>query len=427
MHDTSDSDNAPIEFGVHDKWGEQPVAIRGQDRGLHCLVLGMTGVGKSTLLENACLQAIWRGESVCLIDPHGDLAEAVLDRVPARRSHDVVYFNPADATHAAAFNWLAEGDQSRRHLVVSGIVTAMQSVWADSWGPRLSYVLNACLLSLASVQNTTLLGVNRLLQDEAYRRHVVSRLDDPFLLGFWSEFESLDRRFRAEVTSPVINKLSAIALSPVLRPVMGQVAGKFDFRHVIDTGRIFVANLAKGLVGEDKSALLGSLLVAAIYHAAQSRADVPRQERRPFTLVIDEAHSFHSGRLPQIVSESRKLGLRLMLANQTTSQFDEATLASLLGNVGTLVSFRVGVEDARLLAPHFGGDLAPGQFADLPNHCAFVRAMHGGVRREPVLCRTHPPLDLPGGRLATVVELSRKRHATPRHVVEDKLARWMRS
>jgi energy-coupling factor transporter ATP-binding protein EcfA2 len=427
QYDLHSDDDGGVRLGTREHWGgESPVTIADADRRQHVYVVGQSGTGKSTALLNVMTQLVRRGQSVFLIDPHGDLSLQLLDRIPSHRADDLVWFDPADRDHAPAYNWLACPDPSRRHLVVSGIVAAMKGVWGDSFGPRMEHILNAALLALSECENASLLGVTRLLVDERYRDWVLGQTTDVFVQQFWrGEFASWDRRFQNEATAPVLNKVGAVLLSPPLRAVFGQVNSKIDFRHLMDTGRVFIARLSKGLLGEDKSSLAGSMLVSAINAAAQSRADVPEGERRPFSVVIDEFQCFSSREMPALLSEIRKTGGSLILAHQHLGQLPPAIAAAVFGNVGTMVALRVGEQDAQTLARHYGGDLAPGQLVDLPNHCAVVKQLVAGEQRDPVRCRLHAPTPGDPRRQDKLLTLSRARHATPRAVVEDKLARWM--
>jgi type IV secretory pathway TraG/TraD family ATPase VirD4 len=287
--------------------GEQPVGLRRQDRRQHLYVVGKTGTGKTTLLRNLILQDIEAGEGVGLIDPHGDLAEELLDFIPKWRTDHVLYFDPADGQWPVGFNLLKSVEPHRRHLVASAVVGSFKSIWRDSWGPRLSYLLYASVAALLECQNTSLLGVQRMLADSRYRDWVVRQVRDPAVRSFWEkEFAGYDRRFLSEVISPVQNKVGQLLMSPPVRLAIGQVRSRLDPRFLMDNRRILIANLSKGRLGEDKSALLGALLVSQFQAAAMARAEVPEEGRRDFYLYIDEFHNFTTDSFASILSEARK-------------------------------------------------------------------------------------------------------------------------
>lgn len=337
-------------LGVRSGWdGEQPFGLAPADRRRHLYTIGQTGVGKTSLLRHLILQDIEAGHGVAVIDPHGDLAGEILDYIPPRRTDDVVYFNPADLDHPVGFNLLAAVPAERRHLVASGVVSALKSIWRESWGPRLEYILYAAVAALLECQNVTLLGVQRMLVEETYRRWVVKQVKDPLVCSFWTEeFEDYDPRFRREAVAPIQNKVGQLLMAAPVRNILGQVRSRFDPRFMMDNRRILIANLSKGLLGEDKANLLGSLLVNAFQVAALSRADAPEENRLDFHLYIDEFHSFSTDTFATIVSEARKYRLCLTLSHQYISQLSKPVRDAVFGNVGTIVAFRVGETDARI-------------------------------------------------------------------------------
>jgi hypothetical protein len=254
---------------------------------------------------------------VGLLDPHGDLADELLDHIPARRADGLVYFNPADLEHPIGLNLLANIPPDSRHLVASGIVSAFKTIWRDSWGPRLDYILYNCLAALLHCQNTTLLGVAKMLIDPRYRRWVVRQVKDPLVRLFWiEEFEKYDVRFMREAIAPIRNKLGQFLMNAPIRNILGHVLRKVDLRFMMDTGRFFIANLAKGKLGEEKANLLGSVLTTQFQFAAMGRADVPESERRDFYLFIDEFHNFTTDAFANILAEARKYRLCLTLSHQ---------------------------------------------------------------------------------------------------------------
>lgn len=423
--------NQEVHIGDRSVWGgTQPFSLHVADRLQHTLILGQTGTGKTTLLKNLMIQDLRAGRGAALIDPHGDIAHDILDFIPRHRIRDVIYFNPADSEFPVALNLLAGSTDADRHLLTSGIVAAFKSVWRDSWGVRMQYILTATIAALAecfeSTANTTLLGIQRMLVDARYREWVMTHVTDPAVRTFWLfEFENFDKRFAVEAVAPIQNKIGALLLSPAIRHSLGQVRKAFDFRWIMDTQRIFVANLAKGRIGEETSNLLGALLVSQFEHAALSRADVPEHERRNFFLYVDEFHNFATDSFSSMLSESRKFGLGLALGTQYTARLREDIRDAVFGNCGTLFSFRVGADDARLLQSAFGNSHVADQFTALANYEILVKLLNDGQLREPFQARTAPPLGQPANLRQAIIERSRERYAMSRSVVESKIKRWM--
>jgi hypothetical protein len=405
---------------------ESPFGIYPTDARFHTLLLGKTGAGKSTLLRNTILQLIAHGYGVGLIDPHGDLAEELLDHIPPSRADDLVYFDPADLDFPIGLNPIAGAALDDHSLIVSGIVGAFQSLWPDSWGPRMEYILSNAVAALLHCPNTSLLGVNRLLTDPEYRRWVVNQIDDPFIREFWeNEYEGYDARFRREAIAPIQNKLGQFLLNPVIRNILGQVKGKVSIPFVMDNERIFIANLAKGKIGHDKANLLGSLLVTQFQLAAMRRAHLPEENRRDFFLFIDEFHNFTTEAFTSILAEARKYRLCLVLSHQYIYQLSPEVRKAVFGNVGTIITFRVGYEDAEALREEFARTYIAEQFLDLKRYEVFVRPHRDGEEQPPIRARTLPPIDYGVGRREKLVARSRERFATPRKRVQEKLKRWM--
>jgi hypothetical protein len=405
----------------HEWGGDTPFGIDVADRRQHIYVIGQTGAGKSTLLRNLILQDIEEGRGVGVIDPHGDLASDILENIPPRRTGDVVYFNPADADPLAINLFRATTDNW--HLVASGILSAFKKIWGDSWGPRLEYVLYATLAALLQCNNTSLLGVSRMLHDAKYRNWVVKQVRDPMVRSFWvNEFANYDRGFRQEVIGPIQNKVGQIFLAPALRNVLGQIRTKINFRFMMDEKRIFVANLSKGLIGETHSSLLGSLLVTAFELAALSRADCPVDERQDFFLYADEFHHYATDSFASVLSEARKYRLSLTVAHQYLGQLSKELADAVFGNVGTFLAFRVGESDALVLERQLGGNLTRAHFTALENYELCVRLLN----KEPFLATSLPPLETPRRRRAIVIRHSRRKYCTRRKVVEEKIERWLK-
>lgn len=366
--------------------------IRLDDRRRHVAVVGKTGMGKSTLLERLVASDVTAGRGVGLIDPHGDLAEKVIDLVPPRRTNDVVLFDAGDREFPVAFNPLSCPDPHQRPLVTSGVVSAFKKIYGDSWGPRLEHILRNTLFTLVSVPGTSLLSVLRLLSDPHYRKTIVSHVDDPVVRSFWQdEFAAWNDRYRNEAVAPIQNKIGQFLASPILRAITGQAKSTIDLRRAMDSGQVLIVNLSKGRIGEDASSLLGSLLVTSIQQAAMGRAEIAENDRRDFFLYVDEFQNFATESFATILSEARKYRLSLTIANQYLAQMDEATLHAVFGNVGSLISFQVGPSDAELLAGQLAGDVTEQDLIGLPRFTAYVRLLIEGTPSRPFSMETLPP------------------------------------
>jgi hypothetical protein len=414
-------------IGHREGWGENiPFGISAADQRHHLYLIGKTGSGKTTLLRNLIVQHIAAGHGVGLIDPHGDLAEELLDCIPPCRADDLVYFNPGDLAFPIGFNPLTNVPPDERHLVASGIVGAFKSIWRDSWGPRLEYILYNAVAALLDCPNTSLLGVNRLLTEPAYRRRVVRHIRDPFVRAFWTEeYESYDARFQREAIAPIQNKVGQFLLNPVVRNILGQVRSKVSIPFMMDRQRIFIANLSKGRIGADKAALLGALLTTQFQLGAMARVNQPEHERRDFFLFIDEFQNFSTDAFADILAEARKYRLCLALSHQYVDQVPVPLRQAVLGNVGTLVSFRVGNTDAEVLAREFGHTFSPSNFVDLARYEVLVKLMENGANLQPFRAQTLAPLHLRVGRREKLIARSREKYSASRSNVEAKIERWL--
>jgi type IV secretory pathway TraG/TraD family ATPase VirD4 len=414
--------------GTHERGGVRRDLVFGDaDRHHHVYAIGQTGTGKTTFLRNAILQDIEAGRGVAVIDPHGDLALDLLDMIPPWRTNDVIYFDPSDTEYPIGLNPIAKTDPRRHHLVVLNTVSTLRGLWSDVWGlGRMQYILTNTLASLMYYEHATLLSVNRMLADERFRTKVLARVRDPILQAFWrDEFARYDSRLKAEAVAPIQNKVGQFGTTRMTRNILGQARNAVDFRRVIDRGQIFIANLAKGTMGEDNSRLIGSFLVAQFQLAALGRADIGEEERVPFFLYIDEFQNFTSVEsISSILSEARKYRLSLTLAHQYTGQLGIDLRAAVFGNVGTVVCFRIGFEDARLIAEQLD-PLAPHSLTELDPHTAWVRQLEGGTMREPTFAALDPPYVPRQGRGPLVLRESRRKHAARRDVVEENLAKWL--
>jgi len=423
------NDHTPhITIGERHGWGDpRPFGIAAIDERHHLYIIGKTGSGKTTLLRNLILQHIAQGHGVGVIDPHGDLAEELLNHIPRSRADDLVYFNPGDLEFPIGLNPIGNVTEDGRHLAASGIVSAFKGIWRDSWGPRLEYILYNAVSALLECRNQTLLGVNRLLVDDEYRAKVIRQVKDPFIRAFWAEeYESYDERFKREAIAPIQNKLGQFLLNPVIRNILGLIKKKVDIPFVMDNGRLFIANLSKGWLGDDKANLLGSLLVTQFQLGAMARARLPENERRDFYLFIDEFQNFSTDAFASILAEARKYRLCMTLSHQYIDQLPLPIRQAVFGNVGTLVAFRIGYVDAEVMEKELGKSFTATALADLERYEAVVKLLVEGSNLEPFRATMLPPLGNRTGRKKKLIALSRERFAMPRRVIEDKLKRWMR-
>jgi Helicase HerA, central domain len=403
----------------------QRFGILPDDRFRHVLLLGKTGQGKSTLLRHLFASDLRAGRGCALIDPHGDLADAVLHDVPTQRTNDVILFDAGDAQHPVAFNILACDAKEQRPLVASGVVSAFKKLYADSWGPRLEHILRNALLALLETPGSSLISILRLLQDRTYRAGIADRLSDPAVRAFWQvEFANLPLKLQLEAIAPIQNKVGHFVSSPLLRNIVGQTRSTLDLRRVMDDGKVLIVNVGKGRVGDDASALLGSLLVTAIQLAAMARADTPADRRKDFFLYIDEFQNYATDSFATILSEARKYRLALTVANQYLDQLDDATLAAALGNVGTLAAFQVGAQDAEVIAEQLGGDVQAQDLLRLPRYHAYVRLLIQGTPSRPFSMQTlapHAARRTPD-RTPIIRRTSRQRYTRPAEAVEGEIA-----
>jgi hypothetical protein len=415
-----------ISIGAHHLGGS--VMLSAEERRRHLYVVGQTGTGKSTLLLNLLHQDLRAGAGVALLDPHGDLAEAVLAHVPRRRANDLVYLNPADHEHPVGFNPLARVPGPYRPVVADGIVAAFRHVWPDSWGPRLEYILTHAVRALLDVPGATLLMLPRLLIDDAYRSQLIDRhVRDPIVRAYWwNEYAAYSTNFRNEAIAPIQNKIGKALMTPSLRNMLAQPKSTITFRRLMDEGAIVVCNLAKGALGESTSHLLGALITTTIAQAALSRVDTPAADRRAFNLYADEFHSFATESFGLILSEARKYGLTLTLAHQYLEQLPESLRAAVLGNVGSIIACRVGATDAPLLADQIGlGN--PDALGDLQNFAAWGRLLRNGVPTSPILLELPDAPEARQPHVQSLIALSRRRFTRPRQEVEGRIERFLSS
>ena len=411
------------------------VGLALKDRRFHQYVVGRTGVGKSTLLENMIIQDIRAGRGLAVIDPHGDLIQSIIAHIPESRIRDVIYVNPADPDYAIGFNVFRAGQRMSHARVVSQIISIFKKHWGESWGPRLEHVLRNSLLTLVEHPESTLLWLPKLLSDEHFRNKQIKRLKDPIVKSFWQhEFASYSERFRAEVLAPLQNKVGAFSTNPFIRTIVGQSRSKFNVREVMDREKILLIRIPKGEIGEDATNLLGAFFLSAIELAALSRADIPEPDRKDFFLYIDEFQSFATESFASILSEARKYRLSLILAHQYLAQVDEKTRDAVFGNVGTMILFRVGVDDARILEREVHIDATDSYNArgfdanfliNLSPFEVVYKRMVGGKIELPQSAMSLAPARHPDKNFAAEIEaFTRKQYARRRVEVEAEIGRF---
>jgi hypothetical protein len=361
-----------------------PFGIKRRDRLAHLYVIGKTGTGKSTLLETLISDDLRKGYGCALLDPHGDLVKEIYRKALDLRRDDLLYFDAPNQHQPFGFNPLASVTLEKRPLAASGILQVFKHLWQESWGPRLEHILRNCLLALLDYPNATLADILPLLSEKKFRLQVAEYLTNSQVKDFWlKEYENYPVRLRAEAISPIQNKVGAFLSNPILKRILTEPKYPLKLRQIMDEGKVLLVNLAKGSLGEDTANLLGSLLISRFDLAALSRANVPEDKRNPFYLYADEFHNFTTESLSQMLSENRKYGLALTLVQQYLSQVSQSIRDGIIGNVGTIISFRIGTTDAEILAPEFAPEINSTDLLNLPNHHIYLKMMVDGVVTKP--------------------------------------------
>ncbi len=408
-----------------------PFGIKTDDRRRHMYVIGKTGMGKTTLMENMAIQDIRNGKGVCYIDPHGDSIRKILDYVPNDRINDVVYFNPADLEHPIAFNILEAVDTKYKHLVASGLMGVFTKIWASMWSSRMEYILNNTILALLDSPGNTMLGIVRMYVDKKYRKKIVDSIKDPMVKAFWlEEFANYAEKYRTEAVAPIQNKVGQFLSSAVIRNIVGQPKSTIDLREIMDGQKILLLDLSKGKVGEDNSALLGAMIITKLQLAALSRVDIPEEERKDFYLYVDEFQNFVTDSFATILSEARKYRLCLTMGHQYIGQLmpegNNKMRDAVFGNVGSMVVFRVGAADAEYLETEFSPSFTPNDIVNIPKYNVILKLMINGVASDPFTATTlQVDENWFTGNSEKVIKVSRERYANPSVDVEDKINRWM--
>jgi len=400
--------------------------IRRDDRRRHFYIIGQTGTGKTTLMENMVKTDITNGEGLAIIDPHGEFADKMLNYIPPSRINDVVYINPADLNWPVAFNVIEDVPPEIRYLIASGLMGVFKKTWPDVWSSRMEYILNNTLMALLEYPGSTLLGINRMLSDSAYRQEVIKHINDPIIKAFWTvEFAKYNERYASEAIAPIQNKAGQFTSNPLIRNIIGQKESKIDMRAIMDEGKILIVNLSKGLIGEDNSALLGALIITKLQQAAMSRVDIPENERKDFYLYVDEFQSFSTESFASILSEARKYRLNLILAHQYITQLNEVVRDAVFGNVGTLAVYRIFSEDAEFLEQEFAPNFTAQDLVSMPNYNFCLRLMIDGFPSKPFTAMNIPPIapETTSSR-DEIIDLCRQKFSRSAEEVKLEIGHW---
>ncbi len=415
----TDSRNKRVKFG-----------IKAKDRTKHMYVIGKTGMGKSTLLENLAIQDIQNGEGLAFIDPHGGTAEKLLEYVPEERIKDVLYFAPFDVDFPISFNVMEDIGVDKRHLVVNGLMSAFTKLFGEeSFSDRMQYILQNTILALLEYPGATMLGINKMLVDKTYRNKVIANISDPSVKTYWTkEYAGYTERFAAEAIPAIQNKIGQFTSNPLVRNLIGQPKSTFDIRKLMDEKKILIVNLSKGKVGEGNANLIGSMLVTKIYLASMSRADSSPKELESlpnFYLYVDEFQSFANKSFADILSEARKYKLNLTIAHQYIEQMEEEVRDAVFGNAGTMITFRVGAFDAEVLEKEFAPTFTAEDLVNLGKYQVYLKLMIDGASSQPFSAVAMPPIERPEtSNRDEVVRTSRAQFARPRAVVEKEITEW---
>lgn len=387
--------------------------IKDEDKKRHIYALGKSGVGKSVLLQNMAISGIENDQGICVIDPHGDVVEELLHHIPEHRIQDVIYFNPAD--HPIAFNPLRNVHPSQRDLVASGLVSTLQKIFSDSWGPRTAHLLRHSLETLIEYKQGTLLDIQPLLTNPIFRAEVLRTVTSEHLLNFWyNEYDKYSKSFQAEAIAPILNKVSMFASNTAFRNVVGQKTRSFYMEKIMNEGKILLVNLSKGALGEEASMLLGSMILTSIQLSALARGNIPEHERKLFSVYCDEAHSFVTLSIADILSEARKYGVSLFLTHQYSEQMPPEICSAIFGNVGTLISFRVGASDASILAKEFYPQFSEVDLINLPKYSMYIKMCIDGATSQPFSAYSLPLKEKAVSFKSEVITASKEKYGRPK-------------
>lgn len=404
----------------------QVFGIKRDDRRRHFYIIGKSGMGKTKLLETMIEKDILKGEGVALMDPHGDYTTTIMKKIPKERLQDVIIFDPADTNFPIGFNPMEVFDPNLKVQIAAGIVGTFKKIFGNSWGPRLEYILNYTVLALLDTPDSTLLGIVRMLTDKNFRKKIVDNIQDPVVKKFWTtEFASYNEKFATEAIAPILNKVGQFVANSLIRNVVGQPKSSFNIRKVMDEKKILLINLSTGRLGETNAALLGSLMITAIQLGAMSRADIPEEDRADFYLYVDEFQNFATESFKNILSEARKYRLNLIMANQYIAQMEDTGVKdAVFGNVGTIVTFRVGAADANELVKEFSPPFEAQDLVNIARQHIYIRMTIDGQSETAFSAKTLDFVDTTTGVYEEVIQRSREKYTRPKEQVEKEVAEW---
>ena len=439
MDDPISQDNTNILYlGKSNFRGSTKIfGIKNKDRFQHMYVIGQTGTGKTSLLRNLAIQDIEAGRGVAVVDPHGEFVQGLLAAIPQDRLQDVIYFNPIDTEYPIGFNILEVKNPDHKHLVSSGLMSIFTKIWANVWSARMEYIMNNTVLALLDTPGTTLLGIPRMLVDKIYRQRIIDNCKDPVVRSYWiNEYEQYQERFRTEAIAPIQNKVGQFLSTHLVRNVVGQPKSTLNIEQIMNEGKILLVNVSKGLIGEDNSALLGAMIITKIQLAAMERVRIPEPERRDFLLYVDEFQNFATDSFASVLSEARKYRLGLIISHQYIGQLVSMQVGgggvstkvrdAIFGNVGTMITFRVGATDAEFLEVQFAPDLLAQDFVNIPNYNVYMRLMVDGFSSRAFSVITLPPIELntTPAQVQHIIDNSRRNYSSSRASVEQEISDW---
>ena len=383
----------------------------GEDRRRHTYIIGKSGTGKTTLIANMAIDDIRKGRGVAIIDPHGDLCNTILDYIPSNRINDCCYFNPADPEYAYPLNVLEAQNESQKELIASGVLSIFKKLYGNiSWGPRLEHILRNAVLTLVNTPGSDMTHIVEILTNKNYRNQVVSKLTNQTLINFWhNEFDRMDPKFQNEAVSPILNKVGQFISSSKIRNTVAHAQSKVRIQDIMDQKKILIADLSSGKLGEDNSALLGAMLITQIQLSAMNRVFQASEDRADFYLYVDEFQNFATESFIKILSEARKFKLNLIVANQYMSQLDKTIQDAILGNVGSIMSFVVGNQDAFILAKEFGPEFPPEDLIKIGKYQIVCKLSIDSETTRPFYANTLSPLACKNQQRDKVIATSRQR------------------
>jgi len=396
--------------------------IKRDDRRRHIYMVGKSGTGKSTLIENMAINDVMAGRGVVVVDPHGELADKVLSCIPDNRVNDVIIFDPSDREFPVAFNLLENVDDDFKSIVASGFVGIFKKIFGDSWGPRLEHIMRNTVFALLDYPSSTMLDIPRMLTNSRFRDKVLEKVKDPVIKEFWlNEFASFDSKFRTEAVSPILNKVGQFLSSSTIRNIVGQSESSINIREIMDQQKIMIVNLSRGKIGEDNSALLGAMMVTKVQLAAMSRADTTIDHRPDCYLYVDEFQNFATESFAVILSEARKYNLNLTMAHQYVAQLPDEVKDAVFGNAGTLITFRVGGTDAEGLIGEFTPVFEANDLVNLDKYQIYIKLLINGISSPAFSARTLPPVQKLSGNIDAVIKQSREKYSNTRAAVQDSI------